>query len=200
MIIPTIKSIDFLLHGTSYLPYWGWHDDNRHADGTADYRPAMQQVRAEFDEFLSVLRGRLQDRPTRMLQLGLGMCEASHHVWMKCFDTVVTLDHREHWVNWRCNPGSDCHELEALSVATAVRDAYGDYDLLFIDADHTYNGVKNEHELYAPMVAKGGIIAFHDAVRREGFEEVEVHLFVNQLPYYVERIGREVGIAWYVKP
>ncbi len=35
-------------------------------------------------------------------------------------------------------------------------------DLLFIDGDHTYEGVKKDFEMYAPLVKKNGIIAFHD--------------------------------------
>lgn len=35
-------------------------------------------------------------------------------------------------------------------------------DMLFIDADHTYEGVKLDYTMYAPLVRKGGIIAFHD--------------------------------------
>jgi predicted O-methyltransferase YrrM len=37
-------------------------------------------------------------------------------------------------------------------------------DLLFIDADHTYEGVRSDFAMYAPMVASGGLIAFHDIV------------------------------------
>ncbi len=39
-------------------------------------------------------------------------------------------------------------------------------DFLFIDADHTYEGVKRDYELYSPLVRKGGIIGFHDIVRK----------------------------------
>jgi predicted O-methyltransferase YrrM len=35
-------------------------------------------------------------------------------------------------------------------------------DFLFIDADHAYEGVKKDYELYSPFVHKGGMIAFHD--------------------------------------
>lgn len=35
-------------------------------------------------------------------------------------------------------------------------------DFLYIDADHTYTGVKTDFELYSPLVARGGIIGFHD--------------------------------------
>jgi len=37
-------------------------------------------------------------------------------------------------------------------------------DLLFIDGDHSYEGVKKDFELYSPLVAAGGMIAFHDIV------------------------------------
>jgi len=35
-------------------------------------------------------------------------------------------------------------------------------DFLFIDGDHEYGGVKNDFEMYLPLVKKGGVIAFHD--------------------------------------
>jgi predicted O-methyltransferase YrrM len=35
-------------------------------------------------------------------------------------------------------------------------------DLLFIDGDHTYEGVKSDFETYSPLVRPGGLIGFHD--------------------------------------
>ncbi len=35
-------------------------------------------------------------------------------------------------------------------------------DFLFIDGDHTYEGVKKDFEMYSPLVRDGGIVAFHD--------------------------------------
>jgi predicted O-methyltransferase YrrM len=37
-------------------------------------------------------------------------------------------------------------------------------DLLFIDADHSYEGVARDYEMYAPLVRPGGLIAFHDVL------------------------------------
>jgi len=37
-------------------------------------------------------------------------------------------------------------------------------DLLFIDGDHTYEGVKKDFLMYGKLVKKGGLIAFHDIV------------------------------------
>jgi predicted O-methyltransferase YrrM len=35
-------------------------------------------------------------------------------------------------------------------------------DFLFIDADHSYDSVKRDFELWSPLVRSGGIVAFHD--------------------------------------
>jgi predicted O-methyltransferase YrrM len=37
-------------------------------------------------------------------------------------------------------------------------------DLLFIDGDHSYSGVKHDFETYSILVRDGGWIAFHDIV------------------------------------
>lgn len=38
----------------------------------------------------------------------------------------------------------------------------GQVDFLFIDADHSYESVKRDFELWRPLVRSGGMIAFHD--------------------------------------
>ena len=35
-------------------------------------------------------------------------------------------------------------------------------DMLFIDGDHSYDGVKSDWEMYSPLVRKGGLVLFHD--------------------------------------
>jgi predicted O-methyltransferase YrrM len=40
-------------------------------------------------------------------------------------------------------------------------------DFLFIDGDHSYEGVRGDYELYAPLVRPGGLIAFHDIAPRQ---------------------------------
>ncbi len=37
-------------------------------------------------------------------------------------------------------------------------------DLLFIDGDHAYDGVKADFQNYSPLVRAGGLAAFHDIV------------------------------------
>ncbi|MEM4489080.1 MAG: class I SAM-dependent methyltransferase [Desulfurococcaceae archaeon] len=58
---------------------------------------------------------------------------------------------------------ADSHDPKTLEI---VRKILGDrgLDFLFIDGDHTYEGVKKDFEMYSPLVEKGGMIAFHDIV------------------------------------
>ncbi|KSW10801.1 methyltransferase [Pyrodictium occultum] len=54
-------------------------------------------------------------------------------------------------------------------------------DVLFIDGDHTYEGVKKDFEMYSPLVKKGGIIAFHDIVPHLPETGCEVNKFWNEI-------------------
>jgi len=54
-------------------------------------------------------------------------------------------------------------------------------DFLFIDGDHSYDGVKKDFEMYAPLVNRGGIIAFHDIVRHPTYPRCEVEKFWNEV-------------------
>ena len=50
-------------------------------------------------------------------------------------------------------------------------------DLLHIDADHTFEGVKKDFELYSNIMNKGGIITIHDTDKNyvDNFVEIENH-------------------------
>jgi cephalosporin hydroxylase len=52
-------------------------------------------------------------------------------------------------------------------------------DFLFIDADHTYEGVARDFNMYAPLVKEGGVVAFHDIVH--GTKSGEVHKFWKEI-------------------
>jgi len=45
-------------------------------------------------------------------------------------------------------------------------------DFLFIDGDHTYEGVRADFMMYSPFVRDGGLIAFHDVAESGGSREV----------------------------
>jgi len=58
-------------------------------------------------------------------------------------------------------------------------------DFLFIDGDHSYEGVKRDFQMYSGLVRKGGLIAFHDIVVHPPAQGCNVHKFWEELkPVY----------------
>lgn len=49
-------------------------------------------------------------------------------------------------------------------------------DFLFIDGDHTYEGVKSDFNMYNTLVKKGGHIAFHDINDSENHRKRNVYV------------------------
>jgi predicted O-methyltransferase YrrM len=74
-----------------------------------------------------------------------------------------------------------------------------DIDFLFIDGDHSYEGVKQDFDLYSPLVREGGLVAFHDIVTK--VDAHEVYRFwdeiKNQYRYkeFIENPDGKMGIG-----
>lgn len=77
-------------------------------------------------------------------------------------------------------------------------------DFLFIDGDHTEKGVKQDYEMYSPLVRSGGLIAFHDIVEKQPIPQNQVYYFWEELKKTVnyeefihdkEQTGYGIGIV-----
>lgn len=66
-------------------------------------------------------------------------------------------------------------------------------DFLFIDGDHTYEGIKRDFELYSSLVKKNGTIALHDIVKTD-IKGCEVSRFWNEIKSKCENI--EIAKDW----
>jgi predicted O-methyltransferase YrrM len=55
----------------------------------------------------------------------------------------------------------DSHRPETVARIKGILNGQ-QLDFLFIDGDHTYNGVRTDFELHSPLVRPGGVVAFHD--------------------------------------
>jgi cephalosporin hydroxylase len=89
----------------------------------------------------------------------------------------------------------DSHKFETLrKIEGILRD--NRVDFLFIDGDHSYEGVKKDFEMYSPLVRKGGIIAFHDIIPdyytkygiKTGSWAGEVYKFWNEIKEKYEHL------------
>lgn len=74
----------------------------------------------------------------------------------------------------------DSHSEE--SKAEVIRRAgEAPFDLIMIDADHRYEGVKRDFELYGPLVASDGLIVMHDVLPNRFDAEIQVDRFWTEV-------------------
>ncbi len=84
-------------------------------------------------------------------------------------------------------PSQQLHLLRAnshaLSTLQRIREILADrpLDVLFIDGDHTYGGVRIDWQMYGPLVAPKGFVGFHDIVPHPPETGCEVYAFWQEL-------------------
>jgi cephalosporin hydroxylase len=92
--------------------------------------------------------------------------------------TTIDLAVREEWQSW----SDRLHIYEGNSHGPNVVQTHIDaLDLLFLDGDHTYEGVHADFHTWSPLVRKGGVVAFHDTVVNGTRDEPGVRKFVEEL-------------------
>ncbi len=72
------------------------------------------------------------------------------------------------------------HEPESLKIVQEILKGCP-LDLLFIDGDHSYEGVRADYLMYSRLVRPGGIIAFHDILPHPPELECHVDRFWNEI-------------------
>jgi predicted O-methyltransferase YrrM len=82
----------------------------------------------------------------------------------------------------------DSHNPAMPDVVKKMLPADG-LDFLFIDGDHTLDGVRRDYEMYSPLVKPGGAIVFHDICTHALEFNCHVDQFWNELKR--DRVYRE---------
>ncbi len=92
---------------------------------------------------------------------------------------------------------ADSHDDKTLNQ---IKDLAGEnsLDFLFIDGDHTYEGVKKDFEMYIHLVKPGGIIAFHDIVPHPPESGREISRFWENIKsgYHYEEVVKDWNQGW----
>lgn len=210
-----MKRIDDFLYDPAKLPYRGWHEDQSTPGGppptAATYKPAIQQVRSEFEEFLShVLAAGLRGTA---IQIGLGISGGSHFALRQIFDRVISIDvNAENIARFKSSTKLDPDRdiiIHASSIDTRVvnhlHQVAGGCDLIFIDGGHLFVDVRADWAHYRNIVRPGGFVCFHDHVPRPArYHELQIDIFLAWLenqPTWdkpIVRVGNTLGIAYYV--
>lgn len=92
---------------------------------------------------------------------------------------------------------ADSHENRTLEKVRSILNGK-EIDFLFIDGDHTYQGVKKDFEIYNSLVKKNGIIAIHDIIISPHEIDCQVNKFWNEIKtrYEYMEIVNNLGQNW----
>ena len=75
----------------------------------------------------------------------------------------------------------DSHKTEMLERLKKLLLGKVMVDFLFIDADHTYEGIKTDFQMYSSLVCPGGLIALHDIVKHPDWLNCHVDRFWQEI-------------------
>ena len=177
-----------------------WYKDlyiDPEVDIVNSHPQVTQQVRAELVDFLNLL---IKNDAKNVLQIGLGHWASTHFILSLLVDHITTIEYDKEFIN-RYQPEMDkSFETVLQGDSTIVfKEIEQQFDVVFIDGNHSYEYVKKDLENYYPKVKDGGIIALHDA-NFEG-ERYGTPRVLRESPYNWNFIShsKEVGIAYLIK-
>ena len=93
----------------------------------------------------------------------------------------------------------DSHDTKTLNEVKKILN-WNKIDLLYVDGDHSYNGVKKDFEYNSQLVKDKGFVVFHD-ILLDGYKNYNVNKFWKEIKNryenfeFVENLNQ--GFAWF---
>ena len=145
-------------------------------------------------DIVMLLKLVLCTKPKRLLEIGsfrgyTALYLAQH---ISADATIVTVDrYPDHGEAYRNTLFANKIERRVGEMSAEVfsNDESGTYDFIFIDADHTYAGVKRDTELVLRLVSKEGFVVWHDYANWGYFNGY------NGVPEYLGELSSRLPIA-----
>lgn len=155
--------------------------------GYPPYQVFTVQLRDEIKTLTTLVE---KESPQSVLEIGTAK-GGSFYIWSRHLDSVNRLisldlpggrfgggyDEQKTGIFRQFSPSkkmdfvrADSHQHDTYKTVSSLVD--GGVDFLFIDGDHTYEGVKQDFEMYSELVSEGGIIALHDIATHPDDKEV----------------------------
>ena len=105
---------------------------------------------------------------------------------------IVSIDrHPDHGEAYRMTQLAHMIERRVGEIDRVMfeRDESASYDLIFVDADHSYESVRNDTELVLPLLSPAGCIVWHDYANWGYFSGQ------NGVPEYLGELGARLPIG-----
>lgn len=153
------------------------------------YSLYMPQIRAEISELFDVISTHSKDKKTyNILEIGTKF-GGTFYLWNSINRSGLNIsidleagihggvskeemDKRDVWFNERFDNcrfiRGDSHDsstlMQAIRLLASIPPNNVNINMLFIDGDHTYEGVKQDFQMFSPFVSSGGLVIFHDII------------------------------------
>ena len=149
----------------------------------------IQQVREEFTMLAYFLKS---FKPHNLLEIG---CKGGSFFMMNHFSTgtKIGVDIEDqfhmnmHFYTYQQDFSFIQGNSQTVETFNKVSEKCNSFDFIFIDGDHSYEGVKRDFELYKPLLSARGYIGFHDVDPDHVFKGDagggEVYMFWEELNY-----------------
>jgi len=132
------------------------------------------------------LLSRASDQAATLISIDLpgGLYGGGYPLWKQdFFRKLIGAEKTVHFIR------ANSHDLQTRTQLEAI---LGDrkIDVLFIDGDHSYEGVRHDFWLYGPLVRPGGLIGLHDILENRFDKDIDVSRFWNEIKgrFVVEEI------------
>lgn len=156
--------------------------------GLPPFRIMAMQIREELQKLTKIAD---QRQPETVLEIGTAN-GGTFYTWCRYLDSstnIISLDlpggqfgggfsRHEEKLYQQFAPEKNLdfvrdnsHDESTYDKVEEIIKKNGEVDFLFIDGDHTYNGVKQDFEMYQRLVSDDGIIALHDIVHHPDEQE-----------------------------
>jgi hypothetical protein len=132
----------------------------------------LQQVPEEYVELLSFLKN-FGAKKYLSVGIGKGGSFMVETYIQEGLEKAIAVDNSSYWnddqrygilgkIAWlERNAGCEVqfHDMDSVTFLSRCQEKF---DAIFIDADHSYEGVKNDYVNALPLLNEGGIMIFHD--------------------------------------
>ena len=153
-------------------------------------------------EILALYRSAEKSKPKTILEVGVEY-GGTFKLWSTLLgpgDLLIGVDLKEHYT-WN-GEATECKlvyiqgDSQDQRIVSKVEEALAgrSIDLLFIDGDHTQQGVSNDYNNYSKFVRHGGTIGLHDINDGTGVKQ-----FWSTIPQPKYEVNNGIGVGYFLK-